>query len=193
MSWRLLTLVGVVALAAAACGDDSTTITAEDPGSTSATVASTTTSTTTSSPGGDPAGDGDEGDEGAAPVDARPDYEGGYDLDPESGEVDVTEYADFLADHGPPTGGGPVDAALELLGDAYGEVEPDVSSRPADGGRTIVAVELGPLQDDSVSAVRFELVFIGGEAGDLVLESASWASRCQPDRGHQEFSTGLCR
>ncbi|MDZ7676975.1 MAG: hypothetical protein U5K29_00295 [Acidimicrobiales bacterium] len=190
MMWRLLALLGVLALAAAACGDDSTTITADDPTSTSATVSSTTTSTTTPPPDDDPA---DEGDEGEDPVDARPDYEGGYDVDPESGEVDVSEYADFLADHGPPTGGGPVDAALELLGEAYGEVEPDVSSRPADGGRTIVAVELGPLQDDSVAAVRFELIFIGGEAGDLVLESASWASRCQPGRGHQEFSTGLCR
>ncbi|MFP3906678.1 MAG: hypothetical protein ACLFWR_06575 [Acidimicrobiales bacterium] len=186
MLWRLLTPLGVLALALVACGD-STTITADDPTSTSTTLSSTTT--TTPSSDDDPA---DEGDEGEAPVDARPDYEGDYDVDPESGEVDVSEYADFLADHGPPTDGGPVDAALELLGEAYGEVEPDVSSRPADGGRTIVTVEFGPLQDDSVAAVRFELIFIGGEEGDMVLESASWASRCQPERGHQEYSTGLC-
>ena len=169
MTRRLIALLGVLALTFTACGnDDETDVAVED--------ATTTT---------------EEVD-----VDAdRPDYLGGYDVDFETGAVDIAAYAAFLDEHGGPADG-PEAAALELLGDTYAEsldmgTEEQVSSVMADGGRTVVTVIYDGLPDDSVTAVRYEFVFIGGGA-DLIVESASWASRCQPNRGHQDWDTGLC-
>jgi hypothetical protein len=181
---RLLALLGALALLLTACGDDDAAIgVGDDP-----------TTTTTSEPapiGEDPDdGDLDEGDDAIDPDADRPSYTGGFDFDPETGEVDVAAYQAFLAEHGGPAAG-PEAAAVEMLAGAYSEVEPQISSEPADGGRTVVTVLYQDLPDDSVEAHRFELVFIG-DGDELILESGSWAGRCQPGRGHQEFSTGLC-
>lgn len=169
---RLLTVLAALALLLAACGDDDGAVTVGDePATSTSTTASTTTTTTTE------------------PEPERPAYTGGYELDPETGEVDVSAYQAFLAEHGAPEGGAEA-AALELLGGAF-EVGPTVTSEPADGGRTVVVVLAEGLADDSVEAERFELVFVAdGDA--LILESGSWASRCQPGRGHDDFATGRC-
>jgi hypothetical protein len=186
---RLLVPLAVLALLLAACGDDDTT-----------TVTDTTTTTTSepAAPVGEDPDDGDDLDEGDDAIDPdadRPEYTGAFEVDYDTGEVDVAEYAAFLAEHGAPSGG-PEAAALEMLGATYAEsiemgTELDVSSEAADGGRTVVTVTYENLPDDSVAAERYELVFVG-DGGDTFLESGSWASRCQPGRGHQEFSLGLC-
>ena len=189
MTRRLIVLFGVLGLLVAACGDDDTEVAVEDPPPTEAAdlddepgdePAEDPTTTTTTEPDPD--------------VD-RPDYTDGYEVDYESGDVDISAYGEFLAEHGAPAAGAEA-AALELLGDSYAEsldmgTEERVSSVLADGGRTVVTVIYDGLPDDSVAAERYELVFIG-EGDEMIIESGSWASRCQPDRGHQDWDTGLC-
>jgi hypothetical protein len=182
---RTLALIAALFLVLAACGDDDGEVgTGDEP-----------TTTTTSEPpppiGEDPdEGDMDEGDDAIDPDADRPAYTDGVDFDPETGEVDVTAYQAFLAEHGGPSTGADT-AAIEMLGPSYTEADLEMTTEPADGGRTVVIVVFDNLRDDSVAAHRFELVFVG-DGDDLILESGSWASRCQPGRGHQEFSTGLC-
>jgi hypothetical protein len=48
------------------------------------------------------------------------------------------------------------------------------------------------LGDDSVRARRYELTLTRREDGTWKIESASWAQRCQPNRGHQTFSPEPC-
>jgi hypothetical protein len=185
MRRRLLVLAGTLALLLVACGDDDGTTIAAD------------TTMTTETPADDPddrvnGDDIDEGDDAVDPAVERPDWDGELSVDTDTGEVDIVAYAAFLADHGPPTGGGTEEAALELV-DIYGDEYQarTVESLPADGGRTIVTVTFEGLMDDSVAAVRYELVFIG-DSDDLILESGQWSNRCQPGRGHQEFDVALC-
>jgi hypothetical protein len=46
--------------------------------------------------------------------------------------------------------------------------------------------------DDSVAEVRYEVSFAAHSDGTWRLSSASWSQRCQPNRGHQEFTTAFC-
>jgi hypothetical protein len=174
---RPIVLVFAMLLAVAACGDDDTSIIASDDTSTTEapaddpTTTSTDTTTTTTEP-------------------PRAAYTAGFEVDYDTGNVDISAYDAFLAEHGAPPGGAE-GAALEFLGEVYGEVAPAVSSIPADGGRIVVTVEYTDLPDDSVEAERFEIVFVG-DTDDLFVESGSWASRCQAGRGHQDFQVALC-
>jgi hypothetical protein len=54
-----------------------------------------------------------------------------------------------------------------------------------------VTVTLEGLLDDSIAAERFELALVrDGEVWKL--DSATWAQRCAPGRGHEDFSTQPC-
>lgn len=190
MTRRLIALLAVTALGLAACGDDDADadVAVDDP--------TTTTTTTEADVAGDPDEDGTEDGDGVVDPDIdRPDYTGGFTVTHETGEVDVSAYADFVAEHGAPAAG--LEAAgREMIEPSYEEsldmgADLDVSSAPADGGRTVVTVVVDGLPDDSIAAERFELVFIGG-GDDVVLESGSWAQRCQPGRGHQDWDVELC-
>jgi hypothetical protein len=58
-------------------------------------------------------------------------------------------------------------------------------------GPETVTVTLDGLLDDSVRAERWTLQFEpDGENNRLT--SAQWAQRCQPDRGHQDFTAEPC-
>jgi hypothetical protein len=64
-------------------------------------------------------------------------------------------------------------------------------SSPEGGGPTTVAVVQDGLADDSVRATQYVLGFL--PAGrKWRLESAVRAQRCQPGRGHQNFTPGEC-
>lgn len=186
---RLTVLFGVLGLLVAACGDDDTDVAVDDPTTTEAPESDETTTTEAPDP------DETTTTEAPAPDADRPDYTGGFEVDYDSGDVDVSSYAEFLAEHGAPSTG-PEGAALEMLGDRYAEsldmgTDEQVESTLADGGRTVVTVIYDGLPDDSVAAERYELVFIG-EGDEMIIESGSWASRCQPDRGHQDWAIGTC-
>ena len=58
-------------------------------------------------------------------------------------------------------------------------------------GPEVVTVTLDGLLDDSVRAERWILTFVP-EDEIYRLTEASWAQRCQPERGHQDFSTEAC-
>ncbi len=174
--WVLLAVVGLVLVG---CGNDDTEVSSDPPEETSPGDDTTET---------EPADTG--ATETTEPEIERPTFAGSHDVDHETGNVDVSEYASFLAEHGPPAGGGPVEASLEMLSSMGDETPPQVSESAAEGGRSVVTVTFDNLLDDSVAAIRYELVFVSD--GGLILESGSWASRCQPNRGHQEFDTGLC-
>ncbi|OFW75454.1 MAG: hypothetical protein A2Y55_07010 [Actinobacteria bacterium RBG_16_68_12] len=58
-------------------------------------------------------------------------------------------------------------------------------------GPETVVVTLDGLLDDSIRAERWALTF-EPDGETYRLTEASWAQRCQPGRGHQEFSTELC-
>jgi hypothetical protein len=63
---------------------------------------------------------------------------------------------------------------------------------PAEGpGPETVVVTLDGLLDDSVRAVRWTLSFSPQGEG-FRLTSARWAQRCQPGRGHQDFTPEPC-
>jgi hypothetical protein len=184
MTRRLMALLAVAALGLAACGDDDTDVAVDDP------------TTTTTEPAADPDDDGTDAGDGVVDPDAdRPDYTGGYTVDYDTGEVDVSAYADFLAEHGAPAAG--LEAAgRELIEPSHQEslsmgADLEVSSAPADGGRTVVTVVVDGLPDDSIAAERFELVFVG-DGDDVLIESGSWAQRCWPGRGHQDWDVELC-
>jgi hypothetical protein len=52
-------------------------------------------------------------------------------------------------------------------------------------------VLLDGLGDDSVRAERWTLEF-EPDGESYLLTSAQWATRCQPGRGHQDFSPDDC-
>ena len=58
-------------------------------------------------------------------------------------------------------------------------------------GPETVVVTLDGLLDDSVRAERWTLRFVP-DGDDYELAHAEWAQRCQPERGHQDFSPELC-
>ena len=62
---------------------------------------------------------------------------------------------------------------------------------PEGSGPATVTVTLADLLDDSVAAERWTLT-LEAEGGGWRLASAEWAQRCQPGRGHRNFSTELC-
>lgn len=178
---RIIVLLSVAALALVACGDDDTSIVSDD---TSTTVDVGDTSTTAD--GGDDTSTTEA--ETTTTTEPRPDYTGGFEVDYDTGNVDIAAYEPFLSEHGAPAGG-PEGAALELLGDI--DSDANVSSIAADGGRTLVTVEFEDLGDDSVAAERYEIVFVG-DGDEIFIESGSWASRCHEGRGHQDYQVALC-
>jgi hypothetical protein len=64
------------------------------------------------------------------------------------------------------------------------------SSAEGAGPETVI-VTLDGLLDDSIRAERWTLTFVS-EGDTYRLTEAAWAQRCQPGRGHQNFSPEPC-
>ena len=60
------------------------------------------------------------------------------------------------------------------------------------GGSATATLTLGGLLDDSVRALRYDLVLSARDDGTWTVDSASWSQRCQEGRGHQGFSAAPC-
>ena len=67
-----------------------------------------------------------------------------------------------------------------------------VTSSGEDRTPASASLTLDGLLDDSVRAQRYELELSRRDDGTWKIESASWAQRCQEDRGHQAFSPAPC-
>jgi hypothetical protein len=48
------------------------------------------------------------------------------------------------------------------------------------------------LRDDSVHAVRYNLHLVRQPDQTWRLATVAWSHQCQPNRGHQNFTTELC-
>jgi hypothetical protein len=59
-------------------------------------------------------------------------------------------------------------------------------------GLSTVTVLRDDLDDDSVRTERYHLVFAHGVGGRAFLRWVRVEYRCQPNRGHQDFSSELC-
>ena len=69
--------------------------------------------------------------------------------------------------------------------------EPVVTMAFTEANGPTVTVTRSGIADDSVAAERFVLG-LDEHDGHWSLVSARWAQRCQPMRGHQDFSPDLC-
>jgi len=114
-------------------------------------------------------------------------------VDTADGSIDVAEFNEFLA--GQPAGvAGPCDAARVLL--HLDRPDPQatavvVDTQPVAGG-AVVTVTLDGLLDDSVAAVRYIFEMTALPVAPVQITTGSWSQRCQPGRGHEDFSTELC-
>ena len=57
---------------------------------------------------------------------------------------------------------------------------------------TELVVTVNGLADDSVHAIRFDVRLARQVDQTWHLDAASWSQQCQPNRGHQNFTTALC-
>jgi hypothetical protein len=104
----------------------------------------------------------------------------------------VAEFNSYLANRNWPAS--PTGLALEFLrADRTQATRTTTGARssPEGGGPTTVTVVQDGLADDSVRATRAVLRFIPS-GKDWRLKSAVRTQRCQPGRGHQNFSAGDC-
>jgi hypothetical protein len=115
--------------------------------------------------------------------------------DPEAdGTVAVEEFAAYQQDVEEPWEGSAAMAAAEFLRlDERTATTTTIAGQagPEGTGPETVTVTLDGLLDDSVRAERWTLEF-EPDGENYALTQATWAQRCQPGRGHQEFSPELC-
>lgn len=108
-------------------------------------------------------------------------------VDFETGEIGAPGFNELI-DEGQPAWANTAHGAAEMLVDVE-ERETDVR---AEGDSTVVVTVTG-LPDDSVEAVRYELLFVRGEDGLFRFVEGFWSQRCQPGRGHDnEFLLRPC-
>jgi hypothetical protein len=111
------------------------------------------------------------------------------------GTLDVTGFVAHAAGSDEPWTEAPLLAAAEYLRLDRSTARTTAlvaTTGPEGTGPTTVTATLDRLLDDSVRAKRYDLVF--ARDGDGVrLTSARWTQQCWPGRGHQDFTTELCR
>ncbi len=110
------------------------------------------------------------------------------------GTVAVDDFAAYQEDVDEPWAGSAAMAAAEFLRlderkAAETSIEGTASAEGA--GPETVAVTLDGLFDDSIRTERWTLTF-EPDGETYRLTDAKWAQRCQPGRGHQDFSPELC-
>jgi hypothetical protein len=117
------------------------------------------------------------------------------DVDHETGEVGAAGFNEMIDREQPRWAISQQDAAAVLLHLDQEEklgATVELSEDRDPESRPLIVVTISDLPDDSVGAIRYELVLTKGGDGLFRLLSGSWAQRCQPGRGHQTFDTSLC-
>ena len=103
------------------------------------------------------------------------------------GTVSVTGFTDFRR--------APIDtaAAFLRLDERQAATTSLVSKTNAEGGdQATVTATFGGLLDDSINAQQYVLLLERQADGTWLLRSATFSQRCQPGRGHQDFSPAPC-
>jgi hypothetical protein len=111
------------------------------------------------------------------------------------GTLPVSAFNDFLAGDGQDFADSPIEAVTEFL--RLDKTSAAVTTLRATSPGEVrnfseVVVTLDGLLDDSVRAARYTLELQRDADGMWRLRAADWAQRCQPGRGHQDFSAQLC-
>jgi hypothetical protein len=116
-------------------------------------------------------------------------------IDTTTGAVNVAPFNDFLLSASVPINRSPCDAARVLLHLDRPRQEAETASvavDPEGAANATVTVTIDNLADDSIAAVRYVLRFEDHGDDAIRLAAGSWSQRCQPGRGHQDFTTELC-
>jgi hypothetical protein len=111
------------------------------------------------------------------------------------GTLPVSAFNDFLAKDGEDFAGSPIEAVTEFLRlDKYSAAVTQVVATSPGEVRDVseVVVTLQGLLDDSVDATRYTVELQRDPSAMWRLRAADWAERCQPGRGHQNFSARPC-
>jgi hypothetical protein len=131
---------------------------------------------------------------GCADGDDEPVWPGPQRPLPSDGTLPVADFVAHAEDVDEPWERSPALAAAEYLrlddADAP-DVQIESDAGPEGGGPAQVTVTLDRLLDDSIQTQRFVFDFTRqGETWRL--DRGSWAQRCKPGRGHQDFSPENC-
>jgi hypothetical protein len=116
-------------------------------------------------------------------------------IDTTTGTVNVAPFNDHLVTASVPVNRSPCDAARVLLHLDRPRQEGEtvsVAVDPEGAANATVTVTIEHLADDSIAAVRYALRFEDFGDDAIRLAAGSWSQRCQPGRGHQDFTTELC-
>jgi hypothetical protein len=118
-------------------------------------------------------------------------WEGTVEVDFGSGEVAAPGFNDLIDDDRPDWARDPLSTVtvLLLLDELEGDLE---TSQQTQDGNPVVVVTNSGIGDDSVAAIRYRIVLEQGDDGlhRFAAGEAGW--RCQPERGHQDFSVEPC-
>ena len=111
------------------------------------------------------------------------------------GHFAVSGFNDFLAGDGKEFARSPIAAVTEFLrlDESTASVITVRSTSPGEVRNFAdVVATLDGLLDDSVRAARYTVELQRNDANEWRLRAADWAKKCQPGRGHQDFSLGPC-
>jgi hypothetical protein len=115
--------------------------------------------------------------------------------DTTTGTVDVAPFNDYLASASVPVNRSPCDAARVLLHLDRPRQDGETASvdvDPEGAANATVTVTIEGIADDSIAAVRYVLGFEDYGNDAIRLATGSWSQRCQPGRGHEDFTAELC-
>jgi hypothetical protein len=122
-----------------------------------------------------------------------PPWDGRLDVDVATGTIMAPGFNEFVDTRQPAearTAGG---TALMLVGaDDAPETVTDLTEVPGEESRTFVTVTKSNLLDDSVYAVRYQIELQPMPDTLYRFIDGQWAQRCQPGRGHQDFTIETC-
>jgi hypothetical protein len=114
----------------------------------------------------------------------------------ETGMLPVEDFNEFLEAERPAFATSALRTAIEFVHAGEGEAASTsvhASEGPEGAGdEASVTVTRDGLADDSVRALRYVIALERGNDGSWRLRSAQRLQRCQPERGHQDFSPQLC-
>jgi hypothetical protein len=172
-----LALLTLAALGVTACGSSNK---ATPPTSTAATSTSTTAAATTTTIA-------------ATTTSAPPITNSIVPVRNPDGTMPIAAFNTWLATAHPTVAQDPARIAGEFLQLADSEAASvDVSTSRISAQRTDVVVTESALPDDSVHAIRSNLRLALQPDQTWRLVTATWSQQCQPNRGHQNFTTAVC-
>jgi hypothetical protein len=141
-------------------------------------------------------GDGDDDDDGPASSPSAQAAPPLPEADPGTGVIDVEDFNGYLAEARPSFATDALSTAEEFVHVDEGQAATTtvVENEGAEGGGDEASVQVtrDGLADDSVRAVRYDVVLEKADDGMWRVRSAKRLQRCHSNRGHQDFSPQLC-